>query len=167
MDHTQTEKINPINRASGSLREVQPRATPAIPDSKNGMNATRKTKTIYWAFTLLFALPLLASGTGFSVPAPFAVGGMAHLGFPAYMTRFLGIAKLLGAIAVLTSLSPRIKEWAYAGLVFNLIGASYSHICSGDGPKTLPALIVLAFGIISYIYWRKLSATNGIKGFRA
>ena len=165
MDHTQTEKINPINRASGALRELQPRSIPAAPGNGNRTNTTYKTA--YWVFTLLFALPLLASGTGFSIPAPFAVAGMAHLGFPVYMTRFLGVAKLFGAIAVLTGFSQRIKEWAYAGLVFNLIGASYCHLCSGDGPKTLPALVVLVFGVTSYYYWRKREAVRAIKNASA
>jgi len=159
MNNAQTEKISPVNRASDALREFQARSTPATPDRDNKMNSTRKNKTVYWIFTLLFTLPLLASGVGFSVPVPFAVEGMAHLGFPFYLIRFLGIAKLLGAVAVLTGLFPRIKEWAYAGLAFNLIGASYSHLCAGDGPKALGPFVILLFEALSYFYWRKLAFT--------
>jgi uncharacterized membrane protein YphA (DoxX/SURF4 family) len=113
------------------------------------------TRIIYWAFTLLFVLPLIASGIGFAVAAPPVVEGMKHLGYPFYFIRFLGVAKLLGAVAVLVGRFPRIKEWAYAGFVFNLIGAACSHLCSGDGPKALGPLIILLFEGISYFYWRK------------
>jgi uncharacterized membrane protein YphA (DoxX/SURF4 family) len=160
MNNAQTEKISPINRASDALREFHARSTPTAADSDNKMNATRKIKTVYWVFTLLFALPLLASGIGFLVVAPPAVEGMAHLGYPVYLIRFLGVAKLLGAVAVLTGLFPRIKEWAYAGLAFNLIGAAYSHLCAGDGPKALGPLMFLLFEALSYFYWRKLAVTS-------
>ena len=42
---------------------------------------------------------------------------------PAYLISFLSIAKILGVIAILIPGFPRIKEWAYAGLMFDLIGA--------------------------------------------
>src|SRR5881394_1366365 len=99
------------------------------------MCSTRKIKTFYWVFTLLFIPPLIGSGIGFSAALPPAVEAMTHLGYPIYLIRFLGAAKLLGAVAILVGKFPRIKEWAYAGFAFNLIGASYSHLCSADGPK--------------------------------
>ena len=30
---------------------------------------------------------------------------------------------------------PRLKEWAYAGLFFDLAGALYSHLSLGDPPS--------------------------------
>ncbi|HUE35847.1 MAG TPA: DoxX family protein [Candidatus Acidoferrum sp.] len=116
-----------------------------------------KIKTSYWIFTILCVAPMLASGTAFSIPAPFAVQGMAHLGYPEYLTRFLGVAKALGAVTILVGRFPRLKEWAYAGFVFDLIGAAYSHLESGDGPKMLPALVILAFTLLSYFYWKRLA----------
>jgi uncharacterized membrane protein YphA (DoxX/SURF4 family) len=130
------------------------------------MNTITKNKTVYWIFTLLFGLPLAASGIGYLLAAPPAVAGMAHLGYPFYFIRFLGVAKLLGVIAIFTGIFPRIKEWAYAGFAFNTIGAAYSHLCSGDGPKILIPLVILSLMVVSYIYWHKLAiiqseATSG------
>ena len=63
---------------------------------------------------------------------PQAVDLFTHLGYPTYLLPFLGIAKTLAVIAILTPGVPWLKEWAYAGLVFDLIGALYSHVAVGD-----------------------------------
>jgi hypothetical protein len=117
-----------------------------------------RIKKLYWTFTLPFVVLISASGIGYSVALTPIVTGIAHLGFPSYLIRFLGVAKLLGAVAILYDKFPRIKEWAYASFTFNLVGASYSHLCSGDGPKALVPLIVLSFAILSYRYWNRLAS---------
>lgn len=61
-----------------------------------------------------------------------AISIFEHLGYPVYLLPFLGTAKLLGAGVVLVPGLPRLKEWAYAGLVFDLAGALYSHVSIGD-----------------------------------
>ena len=56
-----------------------------------------------------------------------------------YFLVILGVWKLLGAVALVIPRYPRLKEWAYAGVVFNLTGALASHVASGDievGPMT-------------------------------
>jgi len=111
---------------------------------------------LYWTFTLLFIVPMIASGIGYAAAASPIVKGMAQLGFPFYLIRFLGAAKLLGALAILSDKSPRLKEWAYAGFTFNLVGAAYSHLCSGEAPKGLIPLVILSFAVLSYRYWNQL-----------
>jgi uncharacterized membrane protein YphA (DoxX/SURF4 family) len=69
--------------------------------------------------------------------------GMAHLGYPAYFATILGAWKLLGALALLAPGLPRLKEWAYAGIVFNLTSAAISHLASGDGVGQAAAPLVL------------------------
>jgi hypothetical protein len=66
---------------------------------------------------------------------PQAISIFGHLGYPAYLLPFLGTAKLLGVGAVLVPGFRRLKEWAYAGLVFDLFGALYSHVSVGDPPS--------------------------------
>jgi DoxX-like family len=117
-----------------------------------------RIKNLYWTFTLLFIVPMIASGIGYSAAVPPIAKGMAQLGFPFYLIRFLGAAKLLGAVAILSDKSPRLKEWAYAGFTFNLVGAAYSHLCSGEGPKALIPLVILSFAIFSYRYWNQLAS---------
>jgi len=86
----------------------------------------------YFAVTSVVALAFLAGGVFDLSGAPAAVAGLAHLGYPAYLAPLLGVWKLLGAVAVLVPRFPRLKEWAYAGMVFDLTGAAVSHGVVGD-----------------------------------
>ncbi|HTE29230.1 MAG TPA: DoxX family protein, partial [Chryseolinea sp.] len=86
-----------------------------------------------------------------------AVDFITKLGYPKYIVPFLGAAKCLGIVAIVIPGFPRIKEWAYAGLFFDLVGATYSNICV-DGLH-LPMLFMLVpftFGAVSYIYYHRL-----------
>jgi hypothetical protein len=78
-----------------------------------------------------------------------------HLGYPSYLLVFLGTAKMLGVLAVLAPGLPRIKEWAFAGLTFDVSGALYSHLSVGD-PATawLPAVVALTLLAGSYVAYR-------------
>ncbi|GAC1427053.1 MAG: hypothetical protein NVSMB7_03780 [Chitinophagaceae bacterium] len=79
-----------------------------------------------------------------------------HLGYPAYFVPFVGVAKFLGAIVILIPGFPRLKEWAYAGLVYDLTGAVYSSICVGDAAsKWWPILFFYAVLACSYIFYHK------------
>ena len=59
-----------------------------------------------------------------------------QLGYPMYLLRFIGAAKIL-AVAILAPTAGWLKEWAYAGLTFTMIGASYSHQAAGNPPSAL------------------------------
>jgi len=83
---------------------------------------------------------------------------MNGLGYPDYVIRPLGILQVLGVIAILIPGYPRIKEWAYAGLFFDLAGATYSGIAASKGnidPAMLGMLMWIVPGILSYIFWKK------------
>ena len=54
-----------------------------------------------------------------------------RLGYPQYFLTILGIWKLLGAVALLIPRFPRLKEWAYAGVLFDLTGAVASLCAAG------------------------------------
>ena len=79
------------------------------------------------------------------------------LGYPEYFIPFTGWAKLIGAIVLLIPGYRRIKEWAYAGLFFDLIAAVYSGIAVSQtfDPLILTMLIWFVPGILSYIYLHK------------
>lgn len=126
-------------------------------DSKNALSgATKKTKIIYWVLTGLFAFAMLGSAIPDIMVVPMAVQGFKEMGYPAYLIPFLGWAKLLGVVAILIPGFPRIKEWAYAGLIFDLLGATYSVANSG---KTIgewaPMLFLIALGLGSYAFYHK------------
>lgn len=123
----------------------------------------KKTKILYWVFTSLFAAFMLMSAIPDIVSAPVAIEGFAQIGLPAYLLPFLGIAKTLGVIAILIPGFPRIKEWAYAGLVFDLIGATYAIIAAGQpaaswGFMFLPLLLAAA----SYIFYHKKRSLSSL-----
>jgi uncharacterized membrane protein YphA (DoxX/SURF4 family) len=78
-------------------------------------------------------------------------GMIEHLGYPAYLLTLLGIWKLLGVVAVLIPKRPLLKEWAYAGFVFLMSGAIFSHVASGDSFfAILPASLLLVLAITSW-----------------
>ncbi|AKD54800.1 DoxX family protein [Spirosoma radiotolerans] len=116
----------------------------------------KKTKIVYWVLTGLFAFAMLGSAIPDIMVAPMAVQGFKEIGYPAYLVPFLGVAKLLGVIALLVPGFPRVKEWAYAGLFFDLLGAAYSVYSIGK-PLTdwIPMLVLLLIGAGSYRFYHK------------
>lgn len=122
----------------------------------------KRITIIYWIFTGILAAMMLMSGIMNAMVTPESVTMLTgHLGYPKYFIAFIGVAKVLGAIALVFPGFPRIKEWAYAGFVFDLTGAIYSSICVGDPVSAwAPILIGLALIAGSYIYYhKKLKAT--------
>jgi hypothetical protein len=117
----------------------------------------KKTKIIYWILTGLFAFLMLGSAIPDILSSPIAVKGMHEgLGYPIYFIPFIGVAKLLGVVAILIPGYARIKEWAYAGLIFDLFGATYSIAAAGQ-PFTdwIFMLLPIALGFGSYIFYHR------------
>jgi uncharacterized membrane protein YphA (DoxX/SURF4 family) len=105
----------------------------------------------YWVATGLLGLAFLAGGAGDLSRSPQVLEGMAHLGYPVYFATILGVWKVLGAVALLAPRFPRLKEWAYAGIFFDLTGASISHAASGDDAgKVITPLVLLAIAAASW-----------------
>lgn len=110
-------------------------------------------KTVgYWLATGLFCLVLGFSGFAHSTRLSDMVESMTALGYPVYFMTILGIAKILGVLALLAPALPLLKEWAYAGFSFNLLGATATHLFVGDPlAETLPPAILLLIGATSYL----------------
>ncbi len=117
----------------------------------------KNTKIIYWIVTGLMAAFMVMAAVPDVLRMPEAVEIFRHLGYPEYLIPFIGVAKILGVIAILVPGFPRLKEWAYAGLVFDLIGAFYSHISVGD-PLSFWIFAVIGLVLVggSYFFYRKL-----------
>ncbi len=118
----------------------------------------KKTKIIYWIITGIFAALMIVAAIPDLLVTPQAVAIVTtQLGYPNYITSFLGLAKLLGAIVVLIPGFPRLKEWAYAGLAFDLIGATYSMIAIGTpASKWVFMLVWIVLLFASYFYYHKM-----------
>jgi DoxX-like family len=109
----------------------------------------------YWTTTILVALPI-GSG-GIAQMAQFHAnphGVVPVLGYPTYFFAILGFWKLLGAIAILAPRFPRLKEWAYAGIFFDLTGAAASCAAVGGygayGFHVIAPLIITGFTMASW-----------------
>ena len=117
----------------------------------------KKTKIAYWIFTGLLAALMLFSSVPDILSVPSAVDIVTtHLRYPAYFLPFIGVAKFLGAVAVLVPGFPRIKEWAYAGIAYDLIAAMYSSIAVGDPASAwIFMCIPLILLTCSYVFYHK------------
>jgi hypothetical protein len=105
----------------------------------------------YWAATGLLSAGLLMGGLSQLLHAPGVSTTMAHLGYPAYFSNIIGTWKTLGALALLAPGLPHLKEWAYAGIAFNLSGAALSHLAVGDGAgQAVAPLVMLALAVVSW-----------------
>ena len=105
----------------------------------------------YWVATALTALAMLAGGVGDILLPPEVVEILASLGYPDYAGQIIGTGKVIAGVAILAPKLPRLKEWAYAGIVIDLIGASWSHAASGHTAQDIiTPIIVLAIALASW-----------------
>lgn len=113
-------------------------------------------KILYWAVTIIFCLANFASGVAELFPNQMGIDLMKQLGYPIYLMAILGVAKILGVVAILQTKWKTIKEWAYAGFAIDFIGASASFyfIKAGFFATVFP-LVFLAVMFASYFLWKK------------
>lgn len=125
------------------------------------MTTQRRNRIIYWILTLILFIPATAGAVVevFTNGPASIVKIMLALGYPLYLMKILGVAKILGGIAILSGKLPTMKEWAYAGFSFDFLGATASHILTGDATYALFPWTFFLFLMISYFLWHKTAAT--------
>ena len=117
----------------------------------------KKNVIIYWISTGFIAL-LEGVMPAFSSQTEMAKEGIRHLGYPEYFGNVLVVFKILGVLAlVLPQIPKRVKEWAYAGFIFDFLGAIYGFIATGHlvFPDIVMAPTGLFLCILTYYYWKK------------
>ncbi len=133
----------------------------------NTSKATTKTrKALYWVATAITASAYLMIGGANLAHNREMMAGFTHLGYPPYLATILGTWSLLGAAAILVPGLPHVKEWAYAGMFFNLTGAAMSHAVSRDPLKeiTVPiGLLVVALISMAFRYTRGTSIATQMR----
>ena len=120
----------------------------------------KKLNIFYWICTSLLVIPIAIGSFFDAIAYPDAVQIVTQLGYPAYLVPFLGVARLLAIIVILLPKKYKLlKEWAYAGLSFDMAGALYSHIALGEAFwKWLLIMPSVLFLTGSYwLYHRKLT----------
>jgi|SRR5579872_1828734 len=107
----------------------------------------------YWFFTALLLLWLLIGGAFDVTRAPSAAAILRTLEYPAYLLTMLGVCKLLAVPALLYPRAGVLREWAYAGVTFDGLGATYSHFAVHDAAgATIAPVVFLAFAAASYCF---------------
>jgi uncharacterized membrane protein YphA (DoxX/SURF4 family) len=108
-------------------------------------------KVTYWVVTGLLALSALFAGVNYLWGSQQTVQTFAHLGYPQQLRVLLGIAKLLGGIALIVPGLPTLREWAYAGFTFAWIAAAVAHYLAKDGALAFFPLVLLILLFVSYL----------------
>jgi len=113
---------------------------------------TMKLKSIsYWVITAIVAFCIGSGGAAELARLPGTVEGLVRLGYPAYFVTIIGFWKVLGAIAILVPGFPRLKEWAYAGIFFNMTGAAATGVfVSAEAWHVIVDLVLTAFTVASW-----------------
>ena|SRR5690606_38050411 len=124
----------------------------------------KKNKKIFWIATIILILweGVMPLSTALFTPE-YVNAGTKPLGYPDYFAYTLIICKVLGIFAISYPKTPlKLKEWAYAGLTFNLIFAFISHayVDKNIGYMIMP-LVVL--GILAVSYMHNNTMQNSVK----
>jgi len=105
----------------------------------------------YWIATGLAALLFAVPGGALLARNPHFASEMARLGYPPYFLTILGVLKILGALVIVAPGLRRLKEWAYAGLMFDVLCAVLSRLVVGDPPTAL--IVPLLVGALALLSW--------------
>jgi hypothetical protein len=105
---------------------------------------SRRRTIIYWVVSLPF-LAETALGIQWDLQRGEYVRELLDkIGFPYYFHTILGVSKVLALAALLVPGLPRLKEWAYAGIIFVYVGAAASHIAVHHGASDIVGPLILA-----------------------
>jgi DoxX-like family len=117
----------------------------------------KSTPIFYWTTTSLIAFETfvggcadLTHGRTALVSGPFVNDVVAGLGYPTYVLWIIGIWKILGAVTLVVPGFVRLKEWAYAGIVFELAGAAASLTACGRTADLIVPLFLLGLALASW-----------------
>jgi hypothetical protein len=119
----------------------------------------KKNKIIFWTATIFMLLfeGVMPLATILFMPE-YADAGTKPLGYPIYFAYALIVCKVLGVIAITIPQVPaKLKEWAYAGLTFNLIFAVISHaVVDGNIGFIIMPIVIMGILALSYVYKDKI-----------
>lgn len=117
----------------------------------------KRDKILYWVSTGLVSIGFLLSSIMYLTRNPELMKSFSEIGFPVFFVTILGISKLTGAIALVNPWMPKLREWAYAGFTFTLIGAVWTHVATNT-PFIAPLFFMLLLGI-SYFFSNRIRKT--------
>lgn len=121
-------------------------------------SSSKYTKVAFYGVTGLFVLGMLPGAVLDLVQPDFVLESIAVIKVSPALLTLLGVWKILGALAFAVPGYPRVKEWAYAGFFFDLVGAAWLHFAEGDYGNVAPPLAFLALLVASYLLRGRVQA---------
>ena len=119
-------------------------------------------RLVYAISTVIAVAAFVGSGLANLLRAEHVANDMGRLGYPSYFMSVLGTWKVLGAVAIAAPRLSRAKEWAYAGMIFDLTGAAASRAAIGDGAGAVLTPIVVAMIVVAS--WASRPAARMLAG---
>ncbi|MEO0724320.1 MAG: DoxX family protein [Bacteroidota bacterium] len=114
-------------------------------------------KIVFWVSTGLLTLLMLFSAGNYFFKTEMIKGLFEGFGYPSYIVIPLGIAKVLGLIAIWLVPNESLKEWAYAGFFFEIVLAFFAHVMISDGQQ-MGAVIAMVLLLTSYFSRKQMLA---------
>lgn len=108
-------------------------------------------KLIYWISTAILVLEVAAGAILDLAQVPHVVADVRSLGYPTYVLYIVGVWKVLAVGALLWPGLPRLREWAYAGIFFEMFGAVESQVLAGNGIGKY--FVPLIFTLVTLVSW--------------
>jgi uncharacterized membrane protein YhaH (DUF805 family) len=129
------------------------------------VGGTKAKRIAYWTTTGVVVF-CMTGGVLELVGAKTTMDGIMKLGYPSYIIPALGLGKVLAILAILWPGLPRLKEWAYAGIFFNMTGAIVSHVALHD--EAWRIVVTVAIAAVTLASWalRPQSRRLGARGSR-
>jgi len=110
-----------------------------------------KSRLAYWIPTGFVALNWTFGAIASLMKSKMSMDVFRHLGYPDYFATLLGSAQLLGVIAILAPVPRTVREWAYAGLTFDVVAAIFSILAVDSSiskvgfPVTAAAVLLMSY----------------------
>lgn len=112
------------------------------------------------ALTVLFTLGILPGAIMDIVQPQMVLDIVEPLGIPTFILTLLGIWKLGGVVGLWIPNMPRLREWVYAGFVFDLTGAAWWHGAAGDTAGIAPPLVLVTLLLAGYVLRHKTAEAD-------
>jgi hypothetical protein len=113
---------------------------------------TKRNKIIYWIATIWLALGMVSTAVVQIIKMQQEVDNFTRLGYPVYLMPLIGVLKIVGVVTILLPKFPLLKEWAYAGFFFAMLGAIFSHIVSGSANELFGPTLLLVLTVVSWYF---------------
>jgi hypothetical protein len=143
VDRGQNVKSPDCNRCVANAWRSEKNADEAV-GMTSDTKTERKRATFYWLATALLVPELVLGGIWDVLRVPRVRKVIERFRLPHIFPRHFGCLETTRRSCAGHSAFPRLKEWPYAGVVFNLTGALVPHVASGDiEPGPMAYLVVM------------------------